>query len=160
MGEIVMKIIPKQLVTLASVGAFATACLFASVAPNQNSAALHHGFVGEIESVLSMTPQQKDQARTTMQNARQSATPIRQELTSTNQALQAAVRSDDTAQIQRLSTTEGQEIGQLLAIRSSAVANVYKTLSPNQKTRADALQHILMRSANQRMTRTRSQAGS
>lgn len=107
-----------------------------------------------------MTPAQKDQAQTAMHKAQESAGPIQQELKSTNQALQAAVRTDDTAQIQRLSTTEGQEIGQLLAIRSSAVANVYKTLSPNQTARADALHNLLMRSSNQRMARQHRQAGS
>jgi hypothetical protein len=61
----------------------------------------------------------------------------------TNKALESAIRSDDTAQIQRLSTTEGQEIGQLMAIRNSAFAKVYKTLTPDQRTRAEALQRIV-----------------
>lgn len=62
----------------------------------------------------------------------------------TRRSQEAAIRSDDTPQIQRLATVEGQEIGQLADIRSTAVAKVYKTLMPDQKTQATALEQLLM----------------
>ena len=155
-----MGIIRKQLIAVAGVGALAAVGLLGSVAPSAKTTAPHDHFVTEIETVLAMTPAQKDQAQTAIAEARRSATPIRQELMNTNQALRSAVRSDNTAQIQRLSTTEGQEIGQLLAIRSSAVARVYNTLRPDQRTKADALQHLLMQSMNQRAGQQSSRAGS
>ncbi|HTW66720.1 MAG TPA: Spy/CpxP family protein refolding chaperone [Bryobacteraceae bacterium] len=146
-----MKIIPKRLITLACAGALTSIGLFASVSPATSQSGRQDRFVNEIETVLAMTPQQKDQAQTAIEGARQSANPIRQELMNTNKELRTAVRSDDSAAIQRLSSTEGQEIGQLLAIRSSAVANVYKVLTPNQRARADALHQILMRGVRQEM---------
>lgn len=152
--------IAKQLIAFAGVGALTSVGLLASVSPAQNTTAPHDRFVNEIETVLSMTPKQKDEAQTAIQQARQSAKPIRQELMNTNKALRAAVRSDETAEIQRLSTTEGQEIGQLLAIRSSAVANVYKTLTPGQRSRADALHQLFARGIHQEMAHTNSRLGS
>ncbi len=107
-----------------------------------------------------MTPAQKDQARTAIDEARRSAMPIRQELMNTSRDLKAAVRSDNEAEIQRLSTTEGQEIGQLPAIRSSAAAKVYNTLRPDQRTKADALQQLLTQGMQQRMEQQPSRAGS
>jgi hypothetical protein len=146
-----MGIIRKQLIAVAGAVALASVGLLASVAPSQKTTAPHEGFVTEIETVLAMAPAQKDQARTAIDEARQSATPIRQELMNTNRDLRAAIRSDNTAQIQRLSATEGQEIGRLLAIRSSAVAKVYNTLRPDQRTKADALQQLMMKGMQQRM---------
>lgn len=155
-----MGIIRKQLIAVAGAGALASMGLLASVAPAQKTAAPHDRFISEIETVLAMTPAQKDQARTAIEHARESAMPIRQELINTNRVLKAAIRSDNTAQIQRLSATEGQEIGQLLAIRSSAVAKVYHTLSPDQRTKADALQQLLMQGMHQRMEHASSRSGS
>ncbi len=151
--------IPKQLIAFAGIGALTSAGLFASVAPAQKPAGHQDRFVSEMETVLAMTPQQKDQARTVIQEARQSAKPIREELMNTNKALQTAVRSDETAEIQRLSTTEGQEIGQLLAIRSSTVAKVYKTLTPDQRARADALHQLLTRGVRREMAHSNARAG-
>jgi len=154
-----MRIIPKQLAALASVGAFASVGLFASaLSPARIPAGHQDRLITEIETVLAMTPAQKDQTQTAVQEARQAATPIRQDLMSTNRALRAAVRSDDTAQIQRLSTTEGQEIGQLLAIRSTAVSKVYKTLTPEQKVKADALRALMMHEMQQQVSNSRARS--
>jgi len=146
-----MKIVPKQLAACASVAALSAVGLFGAVAQTQQATPKHDRFMSEIETVLAMTPQQKDQVRTAFRDARQSAAPIRQELRQTNKALEAAIKSDDTSQIQRLSSTEGQEIGQLMAIRGSAFAKVYNTLNPDQKTKAEALEGILHREFHQQM---------
>lgn len=98
-----------------------------------------------------MTPSQKDQTQAAFQEARQSAQPIRNELMNTNKALEGAIRSDDTAQVRQLSTTLGREIGQLVAVRSTAFAKVYKTLTPEQKMRADALERMLTQGIRERM---------
>ncbi|HTR34288.1 MAG TPA: Spy/CpxP family protein refolding chaperone [Bryobacteraceae bacterium] len=148
-----MKIIPKQLAAYTGVAVLGAVGLLGAVSHVQNCAEEHGRFMNEVETVLAMTPAQRDQAETVFEQARQSAQPIRNELMNTNKALEAAVHNGDNAQIQRLSTTEGQEIGQLTAIRSSAVAKVYKTLTPNQKQRADALQRILRQGFRQQMER-------
>jgi Spy/CpxP family protein refolding chaperone len=155
-----MRIIPKQLVACTGVAALSAVGLFATAPKAPKPPVSQNHFMGEIETVLALTPAQKDQAQTAFQEARQSARPIRQELTNTNKALETAIRSGNTAQINRLATTEGQEIGQLMAIRSSAFAKVYKTLTPDQKTRADALQRILMQGTRQQMEHSRSRAAS
>ncbi len=139
-----MKTFSRQLAAFAGVGALASVGLFAAVSPNRHTSGRQDRFIGDIETVLSMTAAQKDATHTAIVEARQAATPIRQELMNTNNDLQSAVKSDNTALIQHLSTTEGQEIGQLLAIRSSAVAKVYSALTPEQRVKADALHGMLM----------------
>jgi Spy/CpxP family protein refolding chaperone len=91
-------------------------------------------------SELNLTDAQKTQAKSIFQGARQSAEPVRQQLMETRKSLRAAIKANDTAQIQQLSATEGNEIGQLTAIRGSAFAKVYQTLTPEQKQKADALE--------------------
>jgi len=149
-----MKIIPRQLVACTGVLALSAVGLFAAVngtQNNRNRKSRQDRFLTQIETVLAMTPSQQDQARMTFDQARQTAQPIRQELKTTTRQLHAAVRSDDTAQVKQLSTTEGQEIGQLLAIRSQAVAKIYKSLTADQQTRAQALQNLMMRSLRYEM---------
>jgi Spy/CpxP family protein refolding chaperone len=99
-----------------------------------------HGRFGQFMSELSLTDAQKTQAKSIFQDARQSAQLVRQQLMETRKSLRAAIKANDTAQIQQLSATEGKEIGQLTAIRGSAFAKVYQTLTPEQKQKADALE--------------------
>jgi len=139
-----MKFIPSQLVAGAGIAALSAAGLFAVAPHAQKTTTTPPEFVSQIEIVLGMTSTQKDVTQTAFEQARQAAQPIRQELMNTRKSLEAAVRSDNTAQIQRLATVEGQEIGQLAAIRSTAAAKVYKTLTPDQKTKATALEQLLM----------------
>ena len=80
-----------------------------------------------------MTPAQQAQAKSIFQEARQSGQPIRQQLKQTRQSLWAAVQANNTAQIQQLASTEGSEIGQLAAIRGTAMAKVYQILTPDQQ---------------------------
>src|SRR5579871_3914004 len=129
-----MKILPKQLVaytgalTLGAFGLFAAGNI-------PHKSATQDRFLAQVETVLSMTPAQKDQAQMAFDQAKQAAQPIRQQLKETAQALKAAIRSDNTDQIQRLSSVEGQDIGQLVTIRSTAVAKIYKTLTPDQRVK-------------------------
>src|ERR1700722_3151569 len=81
-----------------------------------------HGRHGAFLSSLNLTPAQHAQAKSIFEQARQSAQPLRQQLHQTRQSLRAAVQANDTAQIQQLSATQGSELGQLTAIRSTAMA--------------------------------------
>ena len=155
-----MKFIPNQLAACAGAAALSAASLFAVAPHAQKSTAMTPAFVNSTETVLGMTPTQKDETQTAFEQARQKAMPIEQELRTTRQSLESAIRSDDTAQIQRLATVEGQEIGQLAAIRSTAVAKVYKTLTPDQRTKADALQRLLMPEMQGRALREHARAAS
>ena len=155
-----MKINARHLVACTSVATLSVLGLLGAVSPVQRQADRQSRFMSEIETVLAMTPTQKDQAQTAIEQAHQAAMPIRQELRVNSRALKSAIRSGETAQIQRLSSTEGQEIGQLIAIRGSAIAKVYKTLTPEQKVKADALQEVLMQEYGTRMERSGSRSAS
>ena len=99
-----------------------------------------HGRHGAFLSSLNLTPAQRAQEKSIFQEARQSAQPLRQQLRETRQSLRAAVQANNTAQIQQLAQTEGSEQGQLMAIRSTAMAKVYQTLTPEQQQKLNDLQ--------------------
>ena len=56
----------------------------------------------------------------------------------------AAVKGNDVAQIHSLAAQQGNLRGQLLAMRSEAMAKFYATLTPEQKSKADQM-HQRMR---------------
>jgi len=130
-----MQILSKKVAAFTAVAALSVAS-FAFAAPAQGRR--HFGRGGELMQVL--TDAQKAQAKTVFQEARQSAQPIRQQLMETRKSLRAAIQSGDTNQIQQLSATEGSQMGQLMAIRSTAFSKVYQTLTPEQKQKLTELQ--------------------
>ncbi len=101
-------------------------------------------WAGRMAHFLGLTDAQKEQAKSIMREAAQSAKPLRDQLRQERQQLRAAAKANDTQQIQALSTTQGQIFGQLAAIRTTAFAKVYNTvLTPEQRTKADQLpQHM------------------
>jgi Spy/CpxP family protein refolding chaperone len=121
-----------------AVAALGAAGLFAAETPQARQHG--RGRFGHFMSELNLTDAQKAQAKSIFQGARQSAQPVRQQLMETRKSLRAAIKANNTAQIQQLSATEGNEIGQLAAIHGSAFAKVYQTLTPDQKQKADALE--------------------
>jgi len=130
-----MQSLSKKLAAVTAVAAMGAASLvFAADGQVQR----HFRRGGALMQVLNDS--QKAQAKTVFQQARQSAQPIRQQLMDTRKSLRAAVEANDTAQIQKLTATEGNEMGQLMAIRSTAFAKVYQTLSPDQKQKLTELQ--------------------
>ena len=56
------------------------------------------------------------------------------------QCLRAAVQANNAGQIQQLAGNEGSEVGQLAAIRGSAMAKVYQILTPDQQQKLASLQ--------------------
>ena len=99
-----------------------------------------HGRHGAFLSSLNLTPAQQAQEKSIFQEARQSAQPLRQQVRQTRQSLRAAVQANDTAQIQQLATAQGSELGQLMAIRSTAMAKVHQILTPEQQQKLNELQ--------------------
>lgn len=122
-----------------AVAALGTAGLFAAETTSVQHGRTHARFERFLSN-LNLSDTQKAQAKSIFQNARQSAHPIRQQLMGTRQSLRAAIKANNTAQIQQLTATEGTEFGQLAAIRSSAMAKVYQDLTPDQQAKLDALQ--------------------
>jgi Spy/CpxP family protein refolding chaperone len=100
-----------------------------------------HGRHGAfLSAYLNLTPAQQAQQKSIFEGARQSAQPLRKQLQQTRQSLRAAVQANDTAQIQQLAQTEGSELGQLMAIRSTAMAKVHQILTPEQQQKLNELQ--------------------
>ena len=141
---------------LLTFGAFS---LLAAATQPQNRAAAQNRFWSEVETVLAMTPAQRNQAQMAFDQARLEAQPVRKKLKETTQALKTAVKSNNASEIQKVSATEGQEIGKLVAIRSSAAAKVYQSLTPDQQPKAEALHQMMMRSFRHELNGAASPSG-
>jgi protein CpxP len=143
-----------KLIKFATVAALATGIALAQT-PSPNPAAGRHNFVRQhmarIAQELNLTDAQKAQAKTIFQQARQTAQPVRDQLKTNRQALQAAVKSGDDAQIQHLSQMQGTLLGQMVAIRSEAGIKFNALLTPDQRAKADQLkQQFQQRLQNRR----------
>jgi Spy/CpxP family protein refolding chaperone len=100
-----------------------------------------HGRQGAfLSAYLNLTPAQQAQEKSIFEATRQSGQAVRQQLRRTRQALRAAIEANNTGQIQQLAKTEGSEVGQLMAIRSEAMAKVHQILTPEQQQKLSALQ--------------------
>ena len=106
---------------------------------------------------LNLTPAQQQQADTIFGNAREKARPIRQEIQQNREALHAAMKANNTAQIEHLSTQQGNLMGKALAIRTEAMAKFYATLTPEQRTKADQMFERMKSRMRQRMQENRMQ---
>lgn len=90
---------------------------------------------------LNLTDDQKAQAKSIFQDARQSAQPIMKQLMEERAALRDAAKAGKSdAEIDQLSTQVGTLSGQLAAIHSKAFEKFYALLTPEQRAKADSLQ--------------------
>jgi Spy/CpxP family protein refolding chaperone len=98
---------------------------------------------------LNLTDAQKQQAKAIFQQARQNSQTLAQQLKQNHEALTAAVKANDVAQIHSLSAQQGNLRGQMLGIRSEAMAKFYTTLTPEQKAKADQFQQRMQNRMHQ-----------
>ncbi len=119
-------------------------------APGKPAAGTHARAHHRMMQDLNLTDAQKQQAKAIFQQARQTAQPIRQQLRQNRQAMAAAVKANDTAQIQNLAATQGTLRGQAMAIRAQALAKFYTTLTPDQRAKADQMQEQFRQRIEQR----------
>ena len=130
------------LIGIAAVGALAAGLTIAqTTAAPQAGAARGKGVRAMVQKrmlkALNLTDTQKQQAKTILQSARQTAQPLAQQLKQDRAALTAAVEAGDSAKIQELSTEMGSLRGNVLGVRSLAMAKFYALLTPDQKTKAE-----------------------
>ena len=130
------------LIGIAAVGALAAGLAIAqTTAAPQAGAARGKGVRAMVQKrmlkALNLTDMQKQQAKTILQSARQTAQPLAQQLKQDRAALTAAVEAGDSAKIQELSTEMGSLRGNVLGVRSLAMAKFYALLTPDQKTKAE-----------------------
>lgn len=88
--------------------------------------------VERIAGMLGLTDDQKSKATTIFGDAARAAQPLRQQMRDARTSLQTAVRANDAAQIDKLSTTIGTLTAQTTAIESKAEAQFIATLTPEQ----------------------------
>lgn len=130
---------------LVAIAALAAGMAFAQTAATpaasgQGGLKLRAAVRQRIMKELNLTADQKTQAKAIMQQAKTAAAPLRTQLQANQEALAAAVKSNDTAQIQSLAAAQGALRGQALAIRSAANAKFYALLTPDQQTMFTQLQ--------------------
>jgi len=99
---------------------------------------------------LNLTDAQQQQANSIFQQAKQQAQPIVQQLKQNREALEAAVKANNVSQIQTLATQQGTLRGQVLAIRSTAWAQFYSMLTPDQRAKADQIHQQMKQRMQQR----------
>ena len=86
---------------------------------------------------LNLTPEQQQQAKGILQQAKTDAEPLRQELKQNRQAMSQAIQGGaDESQIRQLAATQGTILGQIVAVRSQARARWNGLLTPEQKAKA------------------------
>ena len=99
---------------------------------------------------LNLTDAQKQQAKTIFQQARQNAQPLAQQLKQNRESLAAAVKANDVAQIHSLTAQQGTLRGQVMGIRSEAMAKFYNILTPEQKAKSDQMHQKMKERMQQR----------
>jgi periplasmic protein CpxP/Spy len=125
----------RNAVTLTVLGIMAAAMAMAQTTPAAQAPARAHMRKQMIQS-LDLTAAQKQQAKSIFQATRQQAQPLAQQLKQDRSSLKAAIATGNTAQIQQLSTAMGTLRGQMVAARSTGMAQFYALLTPDQKAKA------------------------
>jgi Spy/CpxP family protein refolding chaperone len=153
----------KQILTFIASGAMAAGLAFAQGAPaapapgTQSAPAqgAHRNYMKQrrarFEQQLNLTDYQKAQAKTIFSQARDTAKPVREQLKANRQALRAAVKADNSSEIQKLASTEGNLMGKMVAIHTEAAAKFYQVLTPEQRAKAEQL-HAQFRQRHERFS--------
>lgn len=103
-------------------------------------------------SYLDLTDAQKEQAKTTIQQAAAQVKPLMEQLKQDRQALQASVKTPlSDADLQKLATAQGQTISQLIVIRTKTAQRLYGILTPDQQAKADHLRDAVKSMMQSRM---------
>jgi Spy/CpxP family protein refolding chaperone len=135
-----MSFLKNKFAAWTAVAALGTASLFAAATtPGNERGHRHSGRGAFLSAYLNLTPAQQAQQKSIFQSARQSAQPVRQQLRQTRESFRAAIQANNSGQIQQLAKTEGSEMGQLAAIRGTAMAKAYQILTPDQQQKLAAL---------------------
>jgi Spy/CpxP family protein refolding chaperone len=91
-------------------------------------------------TLLSLNPAQVEQATTLFTTEATTGSNARAAEHTAHQALEAAIKANDTATIQSTSTTLGQMAGEMMASHALTRAQFYALLTADQKTRFDQLE--------------------
>jgi Spy/CpxP family protein refolding chaperone len=117
----------------------------------QRRMAMHEKMMQE----LNLTATQKAEAKEIFQQARDKCKPLREQIMADRDEMHAAVKADDQARIRSLAAKEGKTRGELIAIRSEAMAKFYAKLTPEQRTKADQLHQQMKQRMRERWEQER-----
>jgi Spy/CpxP family protein refolding chaperone len=125
----------------------------AGMQPGPQKTPFRHPVMGheQMTQALNLTVAQKEQTKTIFGEAKQKAEAIRQEMRQNREALYAAVKANNTAQIQQLSSRLGELQGKVMAIRSEANAKFYAILTPEQRTKWEEMHQRMRQRMEERM---------
>ena len=103
----------------------------------------------QVAIVLDLTPDQRTQMQTIIQQSMQESKPIFQQLRQNRLQMRQWLESGATGpefeqQVQQLAQAQGQLMGQLAAIKAHGFAQFYSTLTPQQRQKAGALFSLMM----------------
>ena len=158
------------LIRLAMTGALTMGLAFAQTSTTQKPAtaqpstqtpsrpqswAFHRNMHQRLMQELALSPAQKAQAKQIFQQVRTADQPIRAQLRDSRQALAAAIKSDDTAQIRQITQARASLIAKVMTSRSEAMAKFYATLTPEQKAKADQIHQRMEQRIQQRRAQVR-----
>lgn len=93
----------------------------------------HH--VQHLTKVLSLTPDQQQQATTIFTNAANGETSIHDSLKTAHENLQTAIKNNDQNGITQAATTIGNLTAQIVAAQAKAHAAFYQVLTPDQQSK-------------------------
>lgn len=111
----------------------------------------HRGGMGRMFQNLNLTDTQKQYAKDLFQQSRAANQGLRDQLKANHDALAVAVKSNNEADITRLTAEQGRIHGQLSAERAKAMAKFYAQLTPEQKTKAEEMRTQMRERFQQRM---------
>jgi Spy/CpxP family protein refolding chaperone len=103
-------------------------------------AAMAQHQVQRYTTLLTLTPAQVEQATTYFTAEATAHQNARTSEHTAHQALEAAIKANDSATIQSTSVTLGQMSGEMMAAHAAAQAQFYAILTAEQKTKFDQLE--------------------
>jgi Spy/CpxP family protein refolding chaperone len=132
----------KATILILLLGGIATTLLLAQGPPNPpDPAKMAQHRVQFLTNELDLSQAQQAQASTIFTNAAQSQLPTMQSLHAAHDALQTAIRNNDSAAIDQASTTIGSLTAQLTAAHAKAEAAFLQTLTADQQAKFLQMRH-------------------
>ena len=122
--------------------------------PARRARQMRRNFHQRLMQELALSPAQKQQAKEIFQQTRSANQPVRAQLVQNRESLAAAIKSDDTAQIRKLTEARASLMAKMMTARSEAMAKFYAQLTPEQKAKADQIHQRLQQRRAQWRTRT------
>lgn len=126
------------IITLTAAALAATGLMAKETAPGQNGA---WNRMDHMSSMLNLTAQQKEQAKSIFTAEREAAKPVREQLRAERNVVRMAIDSrKPDAEIRQLAKNEAPALGDLAAMRASAFSKFYTELTPAQQQKLTTMQ--------------------